>query len=127
MFAHGGAGGISFECLGMGVPVMQHAHATYFNLMYRSMAPFINCRSEDEIFDKIVWCCRTDGLSALSLAGQEWVRQHVAPENALIGFLFYYGLLTGDRRFDLGPHYQAMKDHVASLLAGTYDPYAGLE
>ena len=126
MFAHGGAGGISYECLGLGMPVMQYANPAYFNLMYRSAPPFLNCRTEQEIFDKIVSCTQTDQLPEISAAGRDWVRKYIAPENALAGFLFYYSLLTGDLRFDPGPHIADMRGHVKSVLSGQYDPFACL-
>ena len=126
MFAHGGGGGISFECLSLGVPVMQHAHRTYFELMYRSMPPFLNCRTEDEIFEKLVWCCETDRLGEVGEAGRAWVEQFVSPEHALTGFLFYYGLLTGDHRLERAPHLQEIAEHNRAVAERRYDPFAGL-
>ena len=127
MFAHGGAGGISFEAMALGRPVMQYANPTYFDLMYGgSMPPFINCRTEQEIYEKIVWCCETDELNELAEEGVKWVWQHIDPEKALTTFLFYYSLLTGEKRLDFGPHIPDMQAHVEKVLTGAYDPFVSL-
>ncbi len=127
MFHHGGSGGISYEMLRLGVPVMQYANPTYFQLMYGgAMPPFINCRTEDEILEKIRWAETTEELPRIAEAGTEWVEQHIVLENAMTGFLFYYSLLTGDKKLDYGPFIDEMKGHVKSVMGGRYDPLEGL-
>ncbi len=127
MFAHGGAGGISFESLALGRPLMQYANPTYYQLMYGgAIPPFIKCFTEDEIFRKLLWCRETDLLPDLARDGRAWVEQHIAPENSMTGFRFYYSLITGDLKIDCGTHIQEMEDFADSVEAGTYDPLAGL-
>jgi hypothetical protein len=127
MFHHGGSGGISYEMLALGVPVMQYANPTYFRLMYGgAMPPFINCRTEDEIFEKIRWAATTQELPDIADAGRKWVAQHIVPESAMTGFLFYYSLLTGDKKIDCGPFVDEMRDHVRLVQEGRYDPLEGL-
>lgn len=116
MFAHGGAGGISFEALALGRPVMQYANPTYFQLMYGgSMPPFVNCHTEKEIYRKIIWCCETEELSQIAAVGKQWVADFVAPEKALTKFLFYFSVLTGDARINFGDFIEEMKQHVEKV------------
>ena len=125
MFAHGGAGGISYEALAVGRPVMQYANPTYFSLMYGGeMPPFISGYSSDEILSRLIWCRTEADLPAIAKRGRDWVRRHIAPPDALTDFLFYYSHLTGDRRLDFGLHIESMAAHVRSVQAGSYDPFA---
>jgi len=127
MFAHGGAGGISFESIALGRPLMQYANPTYFQLMYGgAIPPFIECFTEDEIFEKLLWCRDTDRLPAVAQAGREWIDRHIAPENSMTGFRFYYSHITGDQKIDCGAHIQEMENFARSVEDGSYDPLAGL-
>lgn len=127
MFAHGGAGGISFEAMALGTPVMQHADENYFRLLFGgNPPPIINCRTEEQILEKLVWCENTNQLSDIGRQSQEWVSEHVDPDKALTKFLFYYSLLTGDINIDLGTHIMDTETHVANMLAGKYDPFENL-
>ncbi len=127
MFAHGGAGGISYEAMALGRPVMQYANPDYFKLMYSgNIPPFINCRTEDEIYEKIIWCCQSDQLTSIGVDSSKWVTKYIDPENSLTGFLFYYTLLTGDKKNDFGPHIEDMEKHVKEVSSGKYDPFENL-
>lgn len=128
MFAHGGAGGISFESMALGRPVLQYANPTYFNLMYGTTdTPFISCRTEDEILDALRRLSTGAGLAEAAEKGQAWIGQYIDPDKALEKFRFYYTLLTGDERyFDYGPHFADSKRHAEAVAAGNYDPFAGL-
>ena len=127
MFAHGGAGGISFESLALGRPLMQYANPTYFQLMYGgAIPPFVDCFTEEEIHERLIWCRETDQLPVLAREGRAWVERHIAPENSMTGFRFYYSLITGDHKIDCGTHIQEMEDFANSVESGSYDPLAGL-
>lgn len=128
MFAHGGIGSISVEAMSLGIPLMQYVNPVYFDMMYGGvMPPVVNCRTVEEIYEKIAWCCETEDLDRLGEDGRQWVDRHVAPEQSLTTFLFYFCLLTGEKRLDFGPYLKEMDDHVAAVQAGTYDPYAMIE
>jgi hypothetical protein len=126
-FSHGGIGSIAMEAMSMRLPVLHYANRTYFDMMYGgNMPPVVNCRTENEIYEKIKWCCYSGQLRELGERGFEWVQEHVAPENSLTTFLYYYSLLTGDERIEFGPHIGDMEAHVRSVLEGSYDPLAGI-
>lgn len=127
MFGHGGAGSISFEALALGRPVLQYANPTFFNLMYAgNMPPFLNARTEEEIYEKISWACSTDQLTQIAEEGKEWVAKYMSPRSALQQFLFYYSLLTGEKAMDFGPFIEETEAHIQAVLSGAYDPLASL-
>lgn len=127
MFAHGGAGGISYEAMSLGRPVMQYADPNFFDLLYGGTPPpFINCRTKEEILGKIVWAAQTKSLPEIGRRSQAWVTQHVDPERTLTKFLFYYSLLTGELKFDPSVHIRDTDTHVNEMLSGNYDPFDNL-
>ena len=128
MFAHGGAGGISFEGMAIGRPVMQFANPTYFRLNFGGdLPPFINCRTEEQICQQLRWYSENSAhLNLIAEQGLAWVHKHISWETSLDKFLFYYSLLTGARRIDYGPLIEDMEEHVAQVVGGEYDPFAGL-
>lgn len=124
MFGHGGAGGISFECMALGTPVMQRAHRSYFNLMYKNLAPFLNAETVDDIYQHINHFVQHRGeLVDVALAGREWADQFINPENSLDTFMFYYDFLTGDEKLDTGSVVEQYQAHSDSVINQTYDPF----
>lgn len=128
LFSCGGIGGITIEAMTLGCPMMQFGSKTYYDLAYAGVQPpYINCRTEDEIYDKIVWCCKNpEKLNDVAAEGKKWVEKYIAPQNSMKKFLFYYSALTGDRKLDFGPFIGEMEEHVKQMKAGTYDPFKGL-
>lgn len=124
MFGHGGAGGISFESLALGTPVMQRAHRSYFNLMYKNTAPFIKAESVDEIYKHIQYFSRNrEKLIEISLEGRHWADIFINPENALDTFLFYYSYFTEDMKLDTGGVIERYQKHSQSVLHKQYNPF----
>ncbi len=124
MFGHGGAGGISFESLAMGCPVMQRAHYSHFSLTYKTMAPFINCTTSKEIYNAIAHYSKNrEDLITVSRDSFEWADKLINPENSMHTFVYYYSLLTGDMKLDLGGYPEKISSFNDSIAKNTYDPF----
>ena len=76
-FKLGGFGGVIFKALAAGAPVMSYIDTEKINLRYIESPPIINCKTEDEIFQQLVYCfSNLQWLSNFGLLGQKWMRKY---------------------------------------------------
>lgn len=99
-FDVGGFGGIAIESMSMGKPVMIYIHEACHSLSYIGVSPILNCYSEDEIYEQIIRCNDLDFMTEIGEKSRKWVLENFDSKNALNEFIFYYMLLTGDKRND---------------------------
>jgi glycosyltransferase involved in cell wall biosynthesis len=101
-FFVGGYGGIAIEAMSAGKPVMIYLNENCLNLVCPEPPPVLNCYTEDEIY-KMIWkCADREFIEDIGKRAKEWVFKYYHWENCLDQFIFYYSLLTGDKKLDYG-------------------------
>lgn len=95
-FDVGGLGGIAIEAMAMGKPVLTFVDEQAARLQYDDPPPVLNCRTEDEICDRIMGCNDGAFLRELGQRARSWATRHHDWGHCLHRFLFWHATLTGD-------------------------------
>lgn len=101
-FDVGGFGGFCVEAMALGKPVMIYLNEECMRIAYPEMPPVLNCRTEEEILERVMECGDRARLDELGRGAERWIREFHSWENCLDQFLFYYTVLTGHRVVDYG-------------------------
>lgn len=100
-FDVGGFGGIAWEAMSLGKPVLMYINKDANELAYWGTAPVINAATEDEIFDAIESYLDKEKLESLGQAGRDWVAHHQW-RSLIRKYLVYAELATGINHFEYG-------------------------
>ncbi|MFA6321525.1 MAG: glycosyltransferase [Candidatus Omnitrophota bacterium] len=98
-FDVGGLGGIAFEAMSFGKPVMMYLNEPCLRLVYPVMPPILNCYTEEEIYGQIIKCRDGNYLRVAGIGSAHWACKYGNWDDS---FCFYYTLLTGDKPQDYG-------------------------
>jgi hypothetical protein len=100
-FDVGGLGGISWESMSLGRPVMIYLHPNCDLLNFDDPAPVINVRSADEILDALRKASDPAWLSERATETRSWIARR-SPAAPLVRYLMYALLATGEAPVDFG-------------------------
>lgn len=94
-FDVGCLGGIATEAMSRGKSVMGYLDASSVSIFYDVLPPFLNCRSEEDIFDMIVSNQDRQALCRLGAAAERWVRINHGINSDFRELTFRIAMLTG--------------------------------
>lgn len=100
-FDVGGLGGIAWEAMSLGKPVLMYIDKETNELAYWGEAPVINASSENEIFDALESFLNKEKLENMGEAGRSWVSRH-SWDSLARKYLVYAELATGINHFNYG-------------------------
>lgn len=76
-FKLGAFGGVTFKAMASGVPVMTYLNEELCLSRYHEMLPVVNCKTQQDIYDKIAHLCQNkDLLVAIGIKSKAWIYEH---------------------------------------------------
>ena len=90
-FKLGAFGGVMFKAMSIGLPICTYLDESEMVKRFGEAPPVINCRTEDEIVDKIEnLIADQKALDKLSAAGRAWIKRHHSSADTVIAQLSCY-------------------------------------